>query len=95
MFVYIPGPIPPGRFGPGGTDSPDGSISPVQRHREEVSKARDTFYMQYMDIFLYVVPGYMYKYLLFLAKVLLSIFFTTNICPNLQWNKAFFRSHFQ
>ena len=29
MFVFIPGYILPLRFGPGGTDSPDGSISPV------------------------------------------------------------------
>ena len=29
MFVFIPGSIPPVRFGLGETDSPDGSISPV------------------------------------------------------------------
>ena len=29
MFVFIPGSIPPVKFGPGGTDPPDGSISPV------------------------------------------------------------------
>ena len=29
MFVFIPGPISPVRFGSVGTDPPDGSISPV------------------------------------------------------------------
>ena len=29
MIVFIPGFIPPVRFGPGETDSPDGSISQV------------------------------------------------------------------
>ena len=35
MFVFIPGSIPPVRFGPVGTDPPDGSISPVTYINEQ------------------------------------------------------------
>ena len=44
MKVFIPGSIPPVRFWPGGTDPPDGYISPVTYIKEQSDQV--TFHLK-------------------------------------------------
>ena len=51
-YIFIPGSIPPVRFGPVGTDPPDGSISPVTYvHMMEKKHKKNTNTVLIISIF--------------------------------------------